>query len=369
MRYSRCFFISILILTLMVSSCSTATGGPNTWIDAPLDNTVAFLAPLAIIVHASDSDGVASFDFFINGQFHTSTSVAGARLESREYEWTPPGAGIFLVGVRAVDTQGNTGSMTTSRVTISVDVTLTPESADILTVTPTATDEVGMVTPTDTGTITDTPDTPQAPIVPSVVAKTDANCRQGPETVFDVYGRLPAGQSASIMGRLVDNTWFLIALPNHSSYCWMAVSVVDILGTLDNVPIVEAPALPPLPQTESPPVQTLPPQPIDTTPPTISYRGINPWEIYVAGCGGFDQKVTLTIEASDEGGIARVEATWSIGSESGTVVMNYVGANRYQGNFGPVNTVGVLVINGSVVDNAGNWTPFQQTVTVKNCIE
>ena len=177
------------------------------------------------------------------------------------------------------------------------------------------------------------------------------------------------------MGRLADNSWLLIALPNRSSYCWIATSVVDVRGTLNDVQIAAASILPPEPlnlQTEPPPaiiVQTEPPQPLDTTTPTISYRGIDPWEMYVSGCGGFDQKIRLTIEASDDGGIAAVETTWSIGSESGYVILNYVGASRYQGWFGPVNTKGTLYIFGSVVDNAGNWTPFQQNVTVKSCIE
>ena len=106
----------------------------------------------------------------------------------------------------------------------------------------------------------------------------------------------------------------------------------------------------------------------DTTPPSISAVYAAPNVIYQQGCAGENQTVVLTVEAQDDRGIATVEAAWSIGSKSGSVTLNKVAKNRFEASIGPINAAGTLSIYGSVVDKAGNWTPFTLTVTVKCCI-
>jgi hypothetical protein len=41
----------------------------------------------------------------------------------------------------------------------------------------------------------------------------------------------------------------------------------------------------------------------------------------------------------------------------------------FTGEFGPFEAFGPLNIHGSVVDHAGNWTPFVHNITVEACIE
>ena len=74
------------------------------------------------------------------------------------------------------------------------------------------------------------------------------------------------------------------------------------------------------------------------------------------------------MEAIDIGGITSAEAAWAVSGEIGQSVLNYVGANRYQVTIGPFSKTGTLNIYGSVIDGAGNWTPFNISAEVICCI-
>jgi len=353
MKYPYSLMTFILLAALLLNSCGASAPGPQAWIDTPLDNTIAPLAPLPIMAHASDSNGVAGIEFYANDQLLASVSADGGRLGWAEYEWTPPEPGTYLVGARGIDNNGTAGALATSRVTISGTVTLTPTE-----------EKISTETPTITLTVTNTPVTPLAATIPSVVAKMDANCREGPGTAYEVYGSLLKGQEAVIKGRLADNSWLLIALTGRSSNCWIAASVVDVHGDRDTIQVAAAP---PLPQ-EPPPVQIEPPQPIDTTPPAIYGAGTDKQSMCAS------DKVTSNVVAYDEGGIYQVYATWSLTNTNGVIVeTGYVdytvlttANNAYTGVFGPFDYPGTLSINGTVVDNAGNSASFSQTITI-NC--
>ena len=105
-----------------------------------------------------------------------------------------------------------------------------------------------------------------------------------------------------------------------------------------------------------------------TTPPTIAHVEVNPSTIYQNSCSSFTQTATITVETQDIGGISTIQAVWSIGSESGTVVLSHVEGNTYQGTIGPISTKGTVNIHGSAVDNSSNWTPFITTLEVDCCV-
>jgi len=99
--------------------------------------------------------------------------------------------------------------------------------------------------PTDTPLPTATPlpsDTP-TPSVPIAWPKDQpVNCRFGPGTAWLVVSALPLGQSAEIVGRNAENTWWRIkdAL-NPGSFCWVAMSVTNAAGNLALIPVQPAP--------------------------------------------------------------------------------------------------------------------------------
>ena len=64
-----------------------------------------------------------------------------------------------------------------------------------------------------------------------------------------------------------------------------------------------------------------------------------------------------------------MSAAWNLGSLSGTVPYFTSDGTTYVGTFGPVDQNGTMEVYGSVVDKAGNWTPFVHTITVQPCID
>jgi hypothetical protein len=88
------------------------------WLDRPLDGSKHPLGPITILAHASDADGVASFEFFIDQDPLATTPADGGRLGEATVGWTPTQAGTYTVRASAVDSAGNAGSEATSVVTV-----------------------------------------------------------------------------------------------------------------------------------------------------------------------------------------------------------------------------------------------------------
>jgi len=68
------------------------------------------------------------------------------------------------------------------------------------------------------------------------------NCRYGPSTAYSVVGGLEVGGQAEIIGKNIDVTWWYVKNPSDpSTTCWLAASLIDAVGNLDALPVVEAP--------------------------------------------------------------------------------------------------------------------------------
>ncbi len=132
----RCGFrlIALLLVALLLASCAAPGQGPRTWLDRPLDGSKHPLGPIIILAHASDADGVASFEFFIDQDPLVDVSAAGGRLGEAAVEWTPTEPGTYTVRARATDSAGNVGSEATSVVTVGdmpeASPTLPPELSE-----------------------------------------------------------------------------------------------------------------------------------------------------------------------------------------------------------------------------------------------
>ena len=123
-------------------------------------------------------------------------------------------------------------------------VTETPTVAT-LAVSPSPTLFLPTATATQTLFPTNTPlplptSTPSIPIVyPKEVA---VNCRLGPGTGWIIFSGLNVGQTAQIVGKNSDGTWWYIVDPaNSSRNCWVSVSVTNAAGNLSNIPVVQTP--------------------------------------------------------------------------------------------------------------------------------
>jgi PKD repeat protein len=108
----------LLIALVLVASCAAPSQGPMVWLDRPLDGSQLPLGPVTILAHASDADGVASFEFFIDEDPLATAPAAGGRLADATVGWIPTEPGIYTVRARATDSAGNLGSEATSVVMV-----------------------------------------------------------------------------------------------------------------------------------------------------------------------------------------------------------------------------------------------------------
>jgi hypothetical protein len=94
-----------------------------------------------------------------------------------------------------------------------------------------------VITPTPVDTFTPTP------AGMFFVPDENANCRFGPDLVFEVDDFAMLGEQYPIDGRNAANTWFRIMLsPNHG--CWVAQSMGHTLGDLSDLRVLISPATP-----------------------------------------------------------------------------------------------------------------------------
>ncbi len=337
---------SILILVLLLSACASPSSGPSAWIDQPLNGSEFPLQPVPLTAHASDSDGVASFEIFLADELLQTVSAGGGRLGEAAWEWLPPGPGEYTLRVEAIDSQGNRG----------------PGARVDLTITDPSTAQVEVITPTSA------PEETVPPVSDQVTAKANTACRQGPDGLFEISAYLLLEETAPALGRLADSSWIQVKMPQTGSICWIAANQLDIgPSLLDSLPEI----VPPPPPITVTPQLTDTPTP-DTTAPQISSLSSSPDLILTAGSGCAAYSRTTMVQASitDNLGVSSASALWSVGGESGSISLTHSGGGTYQGLIGPVSSVGTMTITVQAWDNTGNTSSAAApSVTVQNCIE
>jgi uncharacterized protein YraI len=403
MKRTKPIFILYVIVSFLLGACTFATAGPQTWIDKPLDNTTLPLAPIFIMAHASDSDGITSMEFYVNGQLQppsvTPVQDTGVSLAHAEKEFNPPGPGEYQIEVIAIDSTGNTGAPASVTVTVSdeavidddecpPDCPIQPEEVPEDDCPPDCPiqpeepppDEFPPAEPPSEASEEELEEAP-AVTVPSVVAKVNANCREGPGMNFEVYGNLLEGEEAEIKGRLSDNSWLLVALVGRSSNCWIAASILDVRGDLDTVTVAGAsqPSANEPPSADEPPSAEEPstgdvisPETIDTTPPGIFGAATNKSSM----CSS--EIVTANVVTGDEESpVQRVFANWILTGPTGNQVESGYEEFApisgqpygYTAQFGPFGNVGTLTINGTIENSLSPPLSayFTLTVTISPC--
>jgi hypothetical protein len=129
MSRSVIWFSAALAMSVLLAACGAPGRGPMAWLDQPLDGSRLPLAPVTILAHAADADGVASFEFFIDQDPLATAPAGGGRLGQATVGWTPADPGTYTVRARAIDSAGNAGSEATSVVTIGRLFEPSPTSA------------------------------------------------------------------------------------------------------------------------------------------------------------------------------------------------------------------------------------------------
>ena len=356
--------IEVIILLGAVCACTPQyTGpGPAVWIDQPLDNSQLPVAPVVITAHASDQDGVGRFEFYLNDKPLVKIAGDGGILSSASTQWNPPGPGHYQVRVRGVDTKGNPGDFTTAAIQVGVlPASKTPApaataTAVLITNTPAAAAKSD--TPTPAPQVVQTTSTPGEAQGITIQARTNANCRKGPATVYEIEDVLHQDESARIEGRNQDNSWVWIVSPSVSGgHCWVAIEVGTVAGNLNKAGVVSAPP-PPIITTVAPPTE--PPNIITTTaplppaPPAVTMTILENALLNDGNpCTNHPKTTTIRADVQSSGSISQVTLNWNQNGAAGSSAMGLSGGNSYTGTLGPFANPGTVAVRVEAVDNTG----------------
>lgn len=161
-------------------------------------------------------------------------------------------------------------------------------------------------TPEPTATPTETPQptaTPtETPIAQPQASTTSAiNVRSGPGTAYPVVAQLQPGRPVDILGRNGDGTWWQVLLGSGDEG-WVAASVVNVSGPMDDVAV--AANIPPAPVQPTPrPQPTVAPAAQPTQPPAPQPSGgyalvgfrLRPVGSDSQRCDGGDHNIFVTV--------------------------------------------------------------------------
>jgi hypothetical protein len=121
---------------------------------------------------------------------------------------------------------------TPSVITATEESTETPKP----TATPTRT-ETSVPTATLTPTIELSPTITATPTFafPSVTVNKQAHCRYGPSVAYLHAADLYPGDTGTVRGRYIYSNWLYIKFDKLNYFCWVAPSVVDVVGDISTV--------------------------------------------------------------------------------------------------------------------------------------
>ena len=106
----ECFTLAACEQPVRATTLPISQPGPSqTWIDAPLNNSILPLIPYTIVFHGASFVGVTEFEIQINGAVVATvpplaTGSGGSQygtLFMAEYNWNPSAPGTYLIKVQA----------------------------------------------------------------------------------------------------------------------------------------------------------------------------------------------------------------------------------------------------------------------------
>jgi hypothetical protein len=86
--------------------------------------------------------------------------------------------------------------------------------------------------------------TPTPESDPSATAIQNASCRKGADPAFEVVNFLFEGQTALLLGRMTEGSWFYLELPDELGRCWVFAENLTLTGPIDQLPFFTPPELP-----------------------------------------------------------------------------------------------------------------------------
>ena len=142
--------------------------------------------------------------------------------------------GLILLFVSACAPSTQQLTSTVPPATPTEESTETPEPTFTSTATQTATSEpTRTLTPTIEMSPTITATATFA--FPSVTVNKQAHCRYGPSVAYLHAADLYAGDTGTVRGRYIYSNWLYVKFDKLNYFCWVAPSVVDVVGDVSTV--------------------------------------------------------------------------------------------------------------------------------------
>lgn len=291
---NRKIILLVSLLTLL-SACNlsrtpptsepTATSDSQSGADKPVvtisspqeGDEVVVGTDVFVSANATDSVGITRVQLIANNQIVktvSSESVAGDQNMNVLLDWRPTSAGEVTLEVIAYR-----GAIASNPAIVDIIVR---QSQSQVTATIVPQTDVPIIDPND----------------PTCRALTNValNVRTGPATSFPRITTLPAGRQVPIVGRVGDNSWWLVRVSGTTSG-WVIQrnpanpneEFISIFGVCTGIPIVNPPpsaTTPPLPPTPTPtrtPTQPPPPTPIPQPPDLVVISINGPTAIDISG--------------------------------------------------------------------------------------
>jgi len=125
-------------------------------------------------------------------------------------------------------------------------------------------------------------------LIPTFIFTSNANCRQGPDTAYEVVTSFYANDQVTLEGRNNNSSWYWALIPNSNSHCWVSGKTGTPQGPFDSLVVIPAP---PLPATTVAP----PPVVVATTPAPAPVAPLAPgkFSISTKSCTSSEYVVTL----------------------------------------------------------------------------
>ncbi|HSM01773.1 MAG TPA: hypothetical protein VK960_04925 [Acidimicrobiia bacterium] len=144
--------IGAVVLLVVVSAAQVLGQTPDVeqaWIDAPLEWVVIDHAPVGIVAHVADPDGVGMARLEVDGSVAEDVATGGGMLEVVEFSWSPDGSGVYELRVIAYDRVGRRGGESAITVVVELeDAPPTPTTVATTTTVPATTTTMAATTTT-----------------------------------------------------------------------------------------------------------------------------------------------------------------------------------------------------------------------------
>ncbi len=141
---------------------------------------------------------------------------------------------LILIFLSACAPSTQQPTSTAPIVTATKESTETPEATATSTSTQTAT---SIPTKTFTPTIEVSPTVTATPTFafPSVTVNKQAHCRYGPSVAYLHAADLYPGDTGTVRERYIYSSWLYVKFDKLNYFCWVAPSVVDVVGDISTV--------------------------------------------------------------------------------------------------------------------------------------